>query len=105
MRLARVSPETQNPARLSLILNAHWNKHKDGRFDSVSERRVLTRQNIPIALLSTGPAANKAGRRVISRPRPGRPGRLWRFGNRFCRPQAPAPASIYRHGLARGKWA
>src|SRR5258708_7461596 len=25
MRLAPASPETQNPARLSLILNAHWN--------------------------------------------------------------------------------
>ena len=26
MRLARASPATQNPARRSLILNAHWNK-------------------------------------------------------------------------------
>src|ERR1700682_1523326 len=26
MRLARASPENQNPARLSLILNAHWNE-------------------------------------------------------------------------------
>jgi hypothetical protein len=26
MRLARASPEVQNPARLSLILKAHWNK-------------------------------------------------------------------------------
>jgi len=25
MRLARASPEVQNPARLSLILKAHWN--------------------------------------------------------------------------------
>jgi hypothetical protein len=25
MRLARASPEAQNPARLSLILEAHWN--------------------------------------------------------------------------------
>ena len=25
MRLVRASPEPQNPARLSLILNAHWN--------------------------------------------------------------------------------
>jgi hypothetical protein len=26
MRLARASPAARNPARLSLILNAHWNK-------------------------------------------------------------------------------
>jgi hypothetical protein len=25
MRLARFSPAARNPARLSLILNAHWN--------------------------------------------------------------------------------
>jgi hypothetical protein len=25
MRLARASPESQNPARLNLILKAHWN--------------------------------------------------------------------------------
>ncbi|HEY1662496.1 MAG TPA: tRNA glutamyl-Q(34) synthetase GluQRS [Verrucomicrobiae bacterium] len=31
MRLARVPPEVQNPARLSLILNAHWNKKYRGR--------------------------------------------------------------------------
>jgi len=29
MRLARASPEVQNPARLSLILKAHWNKPRD----------------------------------------------------------------------------
>src|SRR2546427_7047896 len=42
MRLARASPETQNPARLSLILNAHWNKlsRGEGRAGLSSARRA-----------------------------------------------------------------
>ena len=31
MRLAGVSPEAKNPARLSLILKAHWNNRAPGR--------------------------------------------------------------------------
>jgi hypothetical protein len=32
MRLIRVSPDAQNPARLNLILKAHWNEHHPNQF-------------------------------------------------------------------------
>jgi hypothetical protein len=40
MRLAHASPAARNPARLSLILNAHWNKQ--GKFSDHRSRKGET---------------------------------------------------------------